>query len=499
MFLRRKHRIEPTPVPRGKWESDMKLVQWSQHDHWTLRDALEGTLILGGTGSGKTSGSGRMLAMSMLTAGFGGTVLTVKPDETDLWRGYCERAGRLDDLIVIGADRARRFNFLNHELSRRGGGGHTENIVALFSAALEVADRSGGGGGGREDEGYWRRACRQLVRNAVEVLILATGRVSVPDLYRVIVSAPNSYDQMRSEAWQSSSPCLQMLKAAEAAAKNASQDADLAIAKDFFLGELPGLSDKTRSVITSTFTSMIDVINRGLLRDIFCADTNVTPDAAEDGRIIVIDLPLKSYGELGLFAQVLWKQSFQRSLEGRQGGSDLRPVFLWADEAHYFVTSQDMLFQTTARSAKLATVLLSQNVSNFHAALGGSEKGQTESASLFANLSSKFFHAQADPVTNEWAAKLIGRRRQVMANGSSSSPAADRWSAMLGFVPGHGNASTSAGFSETYEFDVQPHEFSKLRTGGERNGWRVDGILFQNGKTFDNRRTWRPVIFNQRG
>ena len=41
-------------------------------DVWRIRDACEGTMIFGGTGSGKTSGSGRTLATSFLAAGFGG-------------------------------------------------------------------------------------------------------------------------------------------------------------------------------------------------------------------------------------------------------------------------------------------------------------------------------------------------------------------------------------------------------------------------------------------
>ena len=36
-----------------------------------MRDAFEGTMVFGGTGSGKTSGSGKTLATSLLSAGFG--------------------------------------------------------------------------------------------------------------------------------------------------------------------------------------------------------------------------------------------------------------------------------------------------------------------------------------------------------------------------------------------------------------------------------------------
>ena len=57
---------------------------------------------------------------------------------------------------------------------------------------------------------------------------------------------------------------------------------DFEIVTDYFLMEFSSLSDKTRSVIVSTFTSMVDVLNRGLLRELFCTDTNITPAAIED-------------------------------------------------------------------------------------------------------------------------------------------------------------------------------------------------------------------------
>jgi hypothetical protein len=174
-----------------------------------------------------------------------------------------------------------------------------------------------------------------------------------------------------------------------------------------------------------------------------------------------------------------------------------RPVFLWADEAQNFVTSYDMQFQTTCRAARVATVYLTQNVSNFYAALGGNDKGRSEAASLFANLNTKIFHANGDPVTNEWAASLIGRTRQFFANGSNSYSAEDMTDALIGLDRRAG--STSGGFSESYEFEVQPAEFTRLRTGGLLNRWNVDAIVFQNGRVFSRtNRTWLNTSFRQK-
>lgn len=478
------------------WDLGTTLLRWSEHDVWTIRDAVEGTCILGSTGSGKTTGSGAAIARAMLDAGFGGLVLTVKKDERAVWESYCRQAGREKDLVVFSPSQPWRFNFLDDELRRSGeGAGLTENVVGLFSTVLEIAGRNASGGGGREDEGYWKRSSRQLIRNIVDLQSLATGRLSVPDLYRLVVSMPTSPEQVRSESWRAESLCFALLRAADRRPKTAVQRADLEVVTDYMLLEYPALSDKTRSVIVSTFTSMIDILNRGILRTLFSSETNLTPQAVEEGRIVLMDLPVKEFAETGQFAQVLWKHAFQRAIERRDVERNARPVFLWADEAQHFVTSYDFMFQTTCRAARVATVLLSQNVSTFEAALGGNEKGKAETASLLGNLNTKLFHGQSDPATNQWAATLLGRTLQSFANGSNSYGQEEWIASALGIGQ---TGQTSAGFSETYEFEVQPSVFSGLRTGGPDNNRCVEAILFQNGRRFKaTGRSWMPVTFKQ--
>jgi hypothetical protein len=67
---------------------DTRLLQLSRGDYFTLTDACQGVHIFGGIGSGKTSGSGKMLAGAYLRAGFGGLVTAAKPEEVDLWIRY---------------------------------------------------------------------------------------------------------------------------------------------------------------------------------------------------------------------------------------------------------------------------------------------------------------------------------------------------------------------------------------------------------------------------
>ena len=90
--------------PDKRFRLDTPLVPLSKQDRWTIADACEGTQIFGAAGSGKTSGSGQAIAKAMLRNGFGGLVLTAKPDERMLWERYAAETGRTESVLVFGID-----------------------------------------------------------------------------------------------------------------------------------------------------------------------------------------------------------------------------------------------------------------------------------------------------------------------------------------------------------------------------------------------------------
>ncbi|MGB1248972.1 MAG: hypothetical protein ACPG4Z_08795, partial [Chitinophagales bacterium] len=104
----------------------------SAKDAWTISDAVRGTQIFGGIGSGKSSSSGRQIAKSMLSNGFGGLVLCSKPDEKSNWVQYAKETGREKSLKILSEHGEYRFNFLDYEMNRPDGGGLTRNISNLF-------------------------------------------------------------------------------------------------------------------------------------------------------------------------------------------------------------------------------------------------------------------------------------------------------------------------------------------------------------------------------
>lgn len=439
-------------------------------DVWKLGDAVRGLLINGGTGSGKTSSSGRTIAKNFLSKGFGGLVLTVKTDEAELWRNYCKKYGREDDLILLDDSGRYRFNFLDYYLKSKSGGiSVTENLVDLF---VEVAIGSESGG-----DKYWLLAFKQLMRNAIDLILLQRDTISLKDIYDVIISAPTS-DNLN-EAGE----CAQLIEGLKEVKKNISDDSklhDLKLTLSYWTVEYPHIAEKTRSIIVSYFTSMADSFLRGLTREIFCTDTTeeCTPDSIMDGKIVVINLPVHEYGAIGKTIQRVYKYIFQLMVEQRPRVEDMRPVFLWADEAQYFVSTHDIKFQSTARSALACTVYLTQSISSLESSLGHGSKEMVQT--LLGNLQTKIFHCNSEPTTNQYAADLISKEYKATKTISRAE-----------------NGSSEAE-SHQLEYQVIPSNFSLLSEGGEANNYTTEAYVYVTGKRWlKNGKNYYKVPFAQ--
>lgn len=474
--------------------SNPPLIHLSAHDNWTAEDAYEGTIIFGGNGSGKTTGSGKELAKAFLSEGFGGLVLTVKIDEARRWENYLRQANRLEDLILIQPGQPYALNILDYEAQRPGNGAKlTYELVRLLQIAME-----GGRERGRSADPYWDDAVAQLLTNAIDLVCLAIGKVSLPDIIQVIRSAPYSeldaltlkYDmEKRNEirnkngyVWAESSRCAELLTLAWERSKEPWQKIDFLETYAYFINEFALLDTRTRSNILSSLMARLTALLRTPFRQLFCENTTVTPEDSFEGKIIVINLPVKEYGEVGRFAQILFKTLWQRAVERR--GNYGKPVFLWADEAQFFVTRYDMLFQQTARSSRVASVYLTQSVVNFRASLDTSSDSTSISDSLLGNLQTKIFHANACPLTNEYGERLFGSELQwtnsATGGGGGLQIAAQQM--MLPILPAI--------------------RFSTLKKGGITNNKVVEGYIFQAGKSWsgDNgkhNKNWLLVKFNQ--
>jgi hypothetical protein len=175
-----------------EWSDDDGLIDFGNQetdaDVWRIRDACEGLLIFGAVGSGKTSGSGSAIARAYLTAGFGGLVLTAKPDEARRWLRMCEETGRADDYVHITPNSGHKLNFLQYETQRPGERiAVTDDLIALFRCLINVANHTKGNA---RNEDFWTNTTNQLMRKLVDTLLLAGEPLTLNRMMRFVNNAP---------------------------------------------------------------------------------------------------------------------------------------------------------------------------------------------------------------------------------------------------------------------------------------------------------------------
>ena len=485
------------------------LVSRSETRHWTVRNAVEGVQIFGGIGSGKTSGSGRMLALKYLHHGFGGLVLTVKPDEKQLWQDYCHLTGRLDDLIIIEPGGAHSFNFLEFEVSSAGSDAITENIVDVLKTVINAGENNSGG---NSDDSFWDKALDMLIFNVIDLCHLAYDRLLVQDMYDIIQTIPKSPEDINQgmdngdvkpyfkamrlasdkvmkqiDTWMAALPfqereAIQNSPDFEAILVSMIPDARLIKFVDQFFDNFIRLNEKTRSIIDFIVSGFLFRLLREPVYSMFCnKPSTVTPEDSLKGKIILINLPVKIYHKVGRDCQILFKYIWQRVMEKRDISQNSRPLFLWADEAQNFLHEHDADYQATARSSRISTVYISQNLPNYYACMGGA-KAEYRVKSFLGTLGTKIFHANADIETNKYASELIG---DAFFEEQSNSVTYSK------------NFSQSKSTGLKLERLVRPEDFAKLKTGGPTNNNRVEGYVHRQGDVLLNNMNHTKMNFNQ--
>lgn len=467
---------------------DTPLLRWSQSDLFTIRDLLNGGVaITGRAGSGKTSSSGKQIGEAIVShRNSGGLILAAKPEDCDMWRRIFVKAGRKDDLLVFSPDSPLRFNILGYVF---GMGGHTRDVtrcITVIGESLRSADTKGG-----ENGDFWEREQDRMIYNAVEVVKLATGTVSAPDIQRFISTAANNAAQITTPEWQAGF-CNQCMATAFNKTKTAIEAHDYQLATDYWLGEFPNMADKTRSSILTGVMGILHVFNTGVVRELVSTTTNCSPDDMLAGKWVIVNMSPAEWGDMGALVAAGWKFLTQRRVLRRHARPGDSINVIWADEYHQFVNSYDAHYLAQCRSHMGCMVVLSQSLASYYAALKG-DAGRHQADALLPNFSTKIFHALGDAKTADWAAGLLGKSLQTFV-GMSMGPVENATEE----IRGRSRVTTST--NEHYESILQTNVFMNgLRTGGEANGLLCDAIVIRSGEPFSNKQNWLCVQFSQKG
>jgi hypothetical protein len=453
---------------------DRPILSLSDVDPLRLRDLVEGTLITGAPGSGKTSTSGKQLAFGLLrTPKSGGLVLTAKAEETQNWIAYAKACGREKDLIVFNAESGHCFDPIHYEWNRPGrGAGDLETVIDFFSTLISATDDKTK----QSHDPFWERGNQSLMRNVIKMLDLAQEPISIASIDRVVKSLPTRPEEHEEEGWQRVSYCAQLIAAIKARKDTLTADqwSDLEFATQFIFRKWAAFDERPRSSLEMTWGGMADKFLFNPLNRIFCGGKcTFTPEmTTHGGKIVICDFPILEYGhETGRLCNIILKMIFQRAWLRRKLSESPNPVFLWQDEMQYFIVPKwDNFFQQTCRGSRVAVVCLTQNILNLSEELGESQPG-SKTKSFCGNLAIKVAHQQNEPDTATFMADIIGKEYRYLSS----------------FHAGGGDNSqthTSIGGSQQLVHIVEPIEFTRLTKPDADNPY-AEAIVYLSGKPFN--------------
>jgi hypothetical protein len=457
-------------------------------DWITAHQAMENIFIIGGIGSGKTSGPGDAIARAMLALGWGFLVLAAKVDEFARWEKLCGQAGRGGDLIRFSPEGGLCCNPIDVELNCPGGS--VERATAMIEYVVEAANRKGGT---QQQEQFWAGGLHKLSHNIIQTVHLAKGTCTVADMDKVLRSAPTSRDQARDERWMNNSFLVQHLRAASL---KEDLKREVGLLYEFWGEEWVDLSDKPRSIFATMLGNVTSKFMQQPLYGMTCGKSTVGPGDVLAGKVLVLDFPYLRYREMAQFFQVMMKTITQRAALGRDYAHDMLPVVVWADECQLFQTDQDAATLAVSRQARCPHVSITQTLPGLYSALGGNEKAKLDGESFIAGHMTKIFCSNSCPTTNRFASELCGHSLQELYGGSFGLRPYDALSDMMGLegMDQSGNVS----HSQQWLPDLQPVEFAKLGKGGDENGRLVETITFQGGRRFSSGKQWVRGGFIQR-
>ena len=458
-----------------EWPHSMPLLDWGHGTDWTVGLGYEGSLHLGASGSGKTSGGIRPQTVAIMQAGYGVLYLTTKatrPSDSELCWQLARESGRENSVVSMGPTHGLGFNILRYEMQTAQASGQlgdmAANVACLFSSAAELAMPN------RDTKGsdhIWRQAVDSLVRHAVSVVFAATHDLRLDDIVSVVKSAPQTLSQVSDPAWCRESACFQFIE--RAAVHN---DRNIRLARDFFLREFPGYPPDTKNSVLFTFSAgCADLFQREPLHSMFFAGTDYTPEIMLDGAILLCDCPVNEYREVGRIANGLLRICTQRMLERRGSHPSKRPVAIIWDECQKTLLGSDVSFQDTARSASCATIAAAQNLPALRHAVG-----DDLAKAFLGHMRTKVFFQNNDPDTCDYMRRIAGEKEVRKPTRTRSHD---------------GKVSTTDTFVR--EDRLPGYAAHNLRTGGAANKGKVTGFLMVGSKKLRKEEPYQMVCTHQ--
>jgi type IV secretory pathway TraG/TraD family ATPase VirD4 len=461
---------------RPSGDLDHMLASWSDSDPWTVRDACANTLIVGKTGSGAGD---HCLRAVVRYPNSGGVIFAAKPED----KAYVQRVMReertLADLYVFEPGGDARFNVLDYERERGADVADLTQAVMTFQETLNRTQGEGGGGrGGGDDAGYWAAQQRMMLYNAIQVVLLATGRIDPWAIQCFISGAAISLAELNDAKWLESYH-YQMLQEAKAKARGGLQQHDFELAHQYWTFQLPRMNDRTRTSIEAGVYMTLHAMNTGIARELLATTTNLSPELLEQRKWILVNCPIAPGDVTSAVINSAFKYAVQRHIIKRQARPGDPLICIFSDEFQKLANSYDALFLAECRSHKGGMIALTQSVHALYANLHG-KGGEHQTDALLTNFSHVVVHTLGDAKSAKLWSEMLGQRREVFIGTSLQPDGEDLFSLIIG------QSRVSVNAQERWEPALQPSVFLRgLRQGGPANDNIVDGVVIRSGQPFN--------------
>lgn len=464
---------------------DRVVMTWDGIEPLRVRDLLSGGIaIFGRPGSGKTSTTLRHLLLAILMLGNSGLlILASKPEDRADIEKMVARCGRSKDLRIVEPGGKEKCNFSEAIPTDAAD-------VTKFLMTVSESMKSGDTGGGDKEQ-FWHQNIERAIMGAAEMCRQAYNKINPSDIYKFIMSAPLSGEQIGDAKWQSTSFFCNTMDLVHKRAKTTIERFDYELYREQWLKEWPVMADKTRSGILAGVNGILHILNSGVVRDMVATETTVSPADLAKGAIIFVDMPIMKYGESARVVLGGWKYITQRWVLQRKANPGDHVVGIIADEAQNVINSFDFFYASESRSHLGFTIYCTQSIHSYRSALRG-ETGEHLVEGLLTCFLHKVFHVLGDSKSAEYAASLLGRSERAMFGGSEdpNTTAGEELFGRPGFT---------SSFSSAFEYILQPSVFlSDLKTGGESHGYVAEAYVIRSGEKFSTNENYLRICLSQR-
>lgn len=373
-------------------------------------DLLGHTLIIGGTGSGKTTRLiypmlNRLISQSEEKVSL--CVLDTKADGSmqSVLKTACRDAGRSDDLIVIDGSSTCCFDLFGSSarLSLEG----VDILASLLGSSIPQDDRNQ----------YWQQTFEALLRQALRLFVL---RPEESHDYASLIRHLLRYlllHQPRDHEFTRQIDRLKQMKASKPEATQIIFEEIIATHQMWY-----ALEHRSRSILQSMAASLVSPMNSPQAHAYFTGNKRCSlNESMRAGKIVLVSIDAIRHAELARLLTRIVKGFFYDAVLSRSRAHTEPLAFIIMDDWPLAVTSgtgnrySDTEALAMIRSRRGAVIAATQSLSALDVLIGRLSRG-----AALANFSNLVFFRSRDPEVDALAATYMGQKSDILVDHTRS-------------------------------------------------------------------------------